>query len=86
MICFSCGYSHEESIRPRGSMAYRDEMPKIKTTKECISEAIAARDKWWVTELHSKCPHKKIGEKRSCNACMYIIKQQLKKGVNGSSG
>ena len=48
MICHSCGYSHGENICPRGSMAYRDEMPKIKTTKECIAEAIADRDKWWL--------------------------------------
>jgi hypothetical protein len=43
-----------------------------------IDPAIAARDKWWIAELHSKCPHKQKGEKRSCNACMYIIEQQLK--------
>ena len=49
------------------------------------AEIVAVRDKWWVAELHSKCPHKKIGEKRSCNACMYIIEQQLKREVGQCS-
>jgi len=38
---------------------------------------LSARDKWWIAEMHSKCPHKKKGEKRSCNACMYIIEQSI---------
>jgi hypothetical protein len=37
----------------------------------------AKDDKWWLAELHSKCPHKKIGEKRSCNACMYLFEKEI---------
>ena len=33
---------------------YKDEMPKIKTTKSIIAETIATRDKWWIDRLNEE--------------------------------
>ena len=50
------------------------------SSTDMVRKAIAARDKEWVAFLHSKCPHKKTGEKRSCNACMYLFEKEISHG------